>query len=1220
MPAIYDSDSGRATTQAPKKKRLKKTARKPAPQSVDHATPPKPKVRVTPDQADRNRPPGQQAADRAASDRNISRARAEIPEHMRGLQGAHVTKQPDGKFKVHIDDHKKFAEHQRARIMARARPGSVAQAPVLKVLEQTTRPLHAVAGGADAAVQGKNVLHAAGRGIQNKDKTTFSDVLGHAGVHNKLVKGAVGFGLDVAFDPTTYVTFGAGSVAAKAGAKAAAQAEKKALKAGLTKDQAARMADRARKQTERTADQAKGATVKVAGREVPGVRKATAKAVKPARAAGRKAVPGKIREAARAAAADLNPDIAPVGVAKETSRRAVQATRTARAKITGGAHEAQQHAVGIRGMVGEANYSRIIDAIENGTIRDLPDELRAAAVRVRSQFRYANRQRKQAGIRGGEIKDRPQVKVPDVVADTDATAKAVGKARRAEAAAARGAEAAQYVHDVHQGRAEVLSRNVSGSNAERAAERGRRKRRSRLAPRYAAGGHGVQQTATAFRDAEQALRNATANREAAEAAHEAEKAAAAAQRSANARALKINAKRAAAPKEYIPHRLTDEAINAEQKATSRGTGRKVIRPTSSMARTDNRPLSVLRDEMPGRYSEDLPALYAERKTEGATSVARADLNRRIADLGRTVRKGHDITLEPGEGVYHVTGSDIRKVADKKELARLADTGSHSGPMRGRYVILNDDVVKRAIEGSHPTMQGPGIVRGLDAVQGGFKRIALATPGFHVRNLVGDTQNAYLGQPGHRLPRNMTQAARVLKAEGRSDKALRTLAKPAGKAGTIKTGRYGRVTYDEVARQLKAHGAMRSGYTARELPELSKGRVLAHAPRSYKRALLNREDLPRITTAVEALKRGATWEQAAQRVADYHFDYAHLTQFERQIARRAAPFYTFTARNIPRQFKSLATHPGKFANYQKLIEEASKAAGMDDEARKHRELANQLRAAGVKLPHRWEAMMSEWEQRNAGIPLDWRGQKFTVSFGLPLAQALNEVPGAAGGDQAMEYFKTASSLVTPIVKDPVEYFANYSFFFRDQIERDETPLVSAPSYVGRLPDGVRKDLRVAKITDKRTGKKVWAWPGKVDYIVKTVPGLPQYAQQLATEGTNRRGKGTAGKALQLFGVRAEPFDPARTLVNLAYQQQDKIAKAKARLNQQGVNAKNPTAEYRKLQLQEKMLAGVAYQGRQAQGYKVLPVTGGPRRRHGGLAIPGTGTGRVTIPGTGRIKIP
>jgi hypothetical protein len=1264
MPAISTTQSNRAQGQEAPRRRKKKVVVKPKPAPVKvrvpdaneatryHRTRP-----VTPDQADRQRTPRRQAADKQAVAKNVKASR-ELGARNRklGKAGARV----DSTGHVQIIDPQKFRD-------AGTKQAMEGYAPVLHTLKETTRINHAIAGAADAAVQGRSVTRAASRGIQNKDETTFSDVLKHAGVKNKTVRGVAGFGLDVATDPTTYVTFGAGSVAAKSASKAAARAEKTALKKGLTKEQAARMGTRARTQTERKGNQAKGVTVKVAGKELPAVRKATAAAGKPARAAGRKVTPGRVREGARAVAADLNPDAAPVGVSKETSRKAVQATRTARAKTDQGVHEAQQGGLGIRKMLGEANYSRVIDAIETGTIGSLPPTLRDAAVRVRSQFRHANRQRKQAGIRGGEIKRRGQVKVPKVTADVAASAKDLGKARRAEAAAERAHRSAALRRGIYQGRAEILSRNVSGARAEKAAERGRDAKKSAKvtaamgrterralakgltpmqattaanrvaealrATKYAAGAKGIRDVETEVDASRRRVDAARAARAATEAAHETTKLTAAAQRKAREVALETNARRAAAPVEYIPHQLTDEALETGGKTARRGAGRKVIRPSSSMARGDNRPLSKLREEKPGYYSEDLPALYASRKTEGATSVARAELNRRIAELGRTVKKGRDIVLDHGEGVYHITGSDIRKITDKKELARLAETGSHSGPMKGRYVVLNDDIVKRAVEGSQPTLQGPGIVRGLDRLQGGFKRLALATPGFHVRNIVGDTQNAYLGQPAHRLPRNMAQAGRVLKAQGRRDQALRGLNQATPRAGTVKTGRYGEVPYEQVAEQLSRHGGMRSGYTARELPELSGEKATlrrVRMPRRVKAALINREDLPRVTTALDALKKGATWEEAAQRVADYHFDYGHLTNFERQIARRGAPFYTFTARNIPRQFKSLATHPGKFANYQKFIESASKATGMNEEAQKHRDLARQLKQAGAKIPAGWEAMMSEWEQRNAGVPVSWKGHKFTVSFGLPLASGLNELPGAAGKHQLDEYFKTAMSLVTPVVKNPLEYFNNYSFFFRDQIQRDESPLVSAPSYVGRLPQSVRDDLGVVKGQDKKTGNAVWKWPGKVDYIVKTVPGLPQYAEQLMTEGTNRRGKGTGGKALQVFGVRAEPFDPPRTITNLAYARAKDIEKRQATLRQtlnpkNGllISAKNPTAEYVKLSQQLKLAQNVAFQAQQRQQYKVLPKTGAPpqpRGSSGRVRIPGV-SGRVTVPGVGgRVKIP
>ncbi|NTU69315.1 hypothetical protein HGB13_00585 [bacterium] len=60
-------------------------------------------------------------------------------------------------------------------------------------------------------------LQSAWRGLSGQDKTTYADVLATAGVDNKILRGGLGFVLDVALDPTTYfggtLIKGAGKVA-----------------------------------------------------------------------------------------------------------------------------------------------------------------------------------------------------------------------------------------------------------------------------------------------------------------------------------------------------------------------------------------------------------------------------------------------------------------------------------------------------------------------------------------------------------------------------------------------------------------------------------------------------------------------------------------------------------------------------------------------------------------------------------------------------------------------------------------------------------------------------------------------------------------------------------------------------------------------------------------------------------------------------------------------
>jgi hypothetical protein len=938
-------------------------------------------------------------------------------------------------------------------------------AAALKVLDQTMRPIHGVAAGTRAAIKGKNVPKAALRGVKLEDRSLFSDVLKDAGVP-KSVAGPAGFGLDVLADPTTYVTGGTGAVARKAAQSAAKDATKKAVKAGLSKEQVARLGEAAARQAVKKAPTSRGVTVKVAGKEVPGVRRATAKAGEKTGRVIRRVTPTPARRGGRNVLADVNPDIVPTGVAKETHKEAVRATRTARSKASQGRDRAQKRGLAVKRKISRDDYSRIIDAIESGNLRKLPDDLRDVAVRVRSDLRYANRLRKQAGIKGGERKN------------------------------------------------------------------------------------------------------------------------------------------------YFPHQLTEEALEAEGKRV-KGAGTRSIRPGYGKKRSEQRSLAELRKETPGRYSEDVPSLVANRVARGSEDAARAGLNRRLAGLGRPVGRGKTVDLKDGEAVFHIKGSDIRKVTDDAELQKIVAPlkpvvkngkvirvkgGNTQG---GRYVVLSEEVVKRATEGVAPKLDftDKGIVRGYDQAQGFFKRVALATPGYHVRNLIGDSWNHFLASPGQRVPGNMARSARVLKAAGRRDTANLNLAPISPKKGSMKTGRYGKLTYDQIAEGLASAGAFRTGFTAKEIPELAgsgkqgvkvnrvaKGR----AAQTAKRFFLNREDLPRVATAIEALRRGATWEEAAEYVSKHHFDYQHLTQFERNVARRLAPFYTFTARNIPLQTKKLITNPGKFAQYEKLRQEAAKASGVDEDARQAKILYQKLEQAGVDLPEGWEKYLTDWEKRNAGVPVNWKGTRFTVSFALPLMD-LSQVPGAAGQRQLQEYFEKAMSMATPLLKNPTEYFSNYSFFFKDQIQREWSPNVAAPGYVSAFPEDLKSKLGVTRIRDKQSGEMVWAWPAKVDYIAKSVPGTPAFVQNMMTGGADRRGRHDMERILGFLGVKAVPVDPITNAVNLAYARQDEIAERKGSLNQQGVNAENATPEYRELLRQEKLIREIAETGKQMRGDAVLPST-------------------------------
>lgn len=116
-----------------------------------------------------------------------------------------------------------------------------------KTLDIISRPNYAVASAVKNVIDKNPTTTFEGglkSGITGKTKHTFSDVLEEGGwkpetTAGKVVKGATGFALDVLLDPTTYVTFGAGTgvkIATKAGTRTLSKEGSNLLAKGLARN------------------------------------------------------------------------------------------------------------------------------------------------------------------------------------------------------------------------------------------------------------------------------------------------------------------------------------------------------------------------------------------------------------------------------------------------------------------------------------------------------------------------------------------------------------------------------------------------------------------------------------------------------------------------------------------------------------------------------------------------------------------------------------------------------------------------------------------------------------------------------------------------------------------------------------------------------------------------------------------------------------------------
>lgn len=191
-----------------------------------------------------------------------------------------------------------------------------------------------------------------------------------------------------------------------------------------------------------------------------------------------------------------------------------------------------------------------------------------------------------------------------------------------------------------------------------------------------------------------------------------------------------------------------------------------------------------------------------------------------------------------------------------------------------------------------------IGKGLDTFNRLWKPTATSmNPAFHFINVIGNMYNTWLG--GMKDPRRFLQALK-----GGFNDAERIALE---KSGILSRGQFGA---DLVARTFENP----EGLDTLKLfePFRKAGNFFENNARSAffldQRGKLMKEGLSEIEATSKAIGK----------VNEYLFDYlTGLTPFETNVMRRVFPFYTWARFNIPLQYKSLITQPGKVAVVSKL---------------------------------------------------------------------------------------------------------------------------------------------------------------------------------------------------------------------------------------------------------------------------------------------------------------
>lgn len=748
-------------------------------------------------------------------------------------------------------------------------------------------------------------------GLTGKNKTTFSDVLADKGMGKSIGRSGLGFVMDVALDPTTYLTFGTGTVA-KQGAKGAAKAVgKKAAERGTLEKVAAKVVQ-------------EGEKIATVGAKAdrPIAEKVMAQVVKDA--AGNPTVGATLARTAATSVDEAAPflyhgadEAADVAIdAQKALNPARQAELAALAAQRARAGVDDVLELGADTPVGKGLAKRVGDAVSDKFWipgRGFPRGGGAAANALR------------AGVSGGD-------EAADIAQALARAAEATQTAGRAgKTGAATGGRAAGSALD------DPLTRRV-------------------LELRFA--GKPIARSESAYR----ALQGA--------------KGAAGATKAGQLIGETFN----------VGHGLNPEVANLQRIYSGRGRqavdefAREAHDVFKGISKEDQKVIrTAIQEDAVDTLAPELrdAAVWTQSKLDELNSIRTGS------------KRGGKLSDAKFEDIFPYKGASTpyerapqNLIAQYDRVLRKQSYEDFVGEVSRRFP--DNKEITDALRRSKEIFGVDGEVSAkwqhyMNAVQAPWKRwVTSYRPGFHIRNILGDSFNAYLA--GTR-PVFFERAGKVLAHES-EDTIIRLGDKP--------------FTTAEINR-LYRKGGLETSFIETEVVG-GHDRGLAHAITNFGE---KREKFVRLATFMDsmdkALKRGTpvdkAVEEASMRVRKYHFDYTALTPSERKL-RTFIPFYTYTRKELPVLLEHTLATPGKMARVPKATNALSQMFGVEHDPNDP--------FPGI------DEMMPEWLKNQNIIQM---GDNQVMSPGLP-ADLISMFNPA-------EFARQTAESLTPILKAPYE---------------------------------------------------------------------------------------------------------------------------------------------------------------------------------------------------------
>lgn len=408
-------------------------------------------------------------------------------------------------------------------------------------------------------------------------------------------------------------------------------------------------------------------------------------------------------------------------------------------------------------------------------------------------------------------------------------------------------------------------------------------------------------------------------------------------------------------------------------------------------------------------AEDVNEKIGRKLFEPNAYFATAMGQKRLIEYGNAVNFRRQVLSDPQFAVKYEKGMMIPNNAvkiDTNNYKFMTDDAAQqmglADEIGGEYVVTKG--VKEALDRYQrlTTDEGvKGFLKAYDATQSMWKRFALFSPGYHIRNDIGAKFNSWIG--------GMNATDIVKYSKDATEEVWKAVQ---GKPSKL---------FDEYKQQgLFASNLSKVEFRYTDEPEKEIAKMIERSSKQGLDKVKDKLKSPFETSRelgdfVDQVNRFAMYKwarekkrmepkQAADKVREVQFDYTRTTTFEREIATRAIPFYRWMRNNIPYQLRSFINDPAKYHRVNELRLNAQEVAGLDEE----------------NVP--------DFMKEQFAIPWnsDGKGKGEFAAFNLPLADLarLNE-PG-----------KMIVDSLTPMIKTPMELAMNRNFFYDKPISKFE----------------------------------------------------------------------------------------------------------------------------------------------------------------------------------------